>query len=46
MELKSNFNECPFCHSYNYEIGYFNGGSSNCHCKDCGATWHYTFNKF
>ena len=44
LPIKTNFNECPICHSYNYEIGYFTS-AHNCKCRDCGAMWWYNFPK-
>lgn len=37
-----NLNQCPFCKSYNYEVGDFTP-AYNCRCKDCGASWWYNF---
>lgn len=42
MIIKSNFNECPICHSFDYEIGPVST-AHNCKCRKCGATWWYNF---
>lgn len=45
MWTNSNFNKCPVCGSFDYEIGNFTSGR-NCKCRNCSAMWWYNFQKY